>query len=108
MPENRYLKALGFDAPEDRVSTELSPQGALKWAVSKAPAVLGAMLAKKAYDWAVKKWPNHKRGAEFVGSFAVLIIGYGLAVGASKYLRDSSRMVDRITDGMMGHVGIRF
>jgi len=101
----RYTKALGIDRSDTTSNAELSPQGALTWAVSKSPAVLGGFLAQWAYDWGIKKWPKHPRGAEFVGGVTTVIVAYGLQVAVTKYSPQHGRMVDRLTDGMMGKVG---
>jgi hypothetical protein len=107
MAENRYLAAMGFNTPESRPQTELSVRGFVGFSASKAPAIAGAFLARKTWDYAKKKWPDHKRGVKFVGSVFTFICAYALHVAAGKVdaLRSQARLIDRVTDGMCGLIG---
>jgi hypothetical protein len=97
----RYSKSLGMD-PEHKVSATFSLTGAAEWAVSKAPALLGGKLADWVFNQANLKFPNYKRGVDFVGCVGVIGAGYGLHVAVSKFSPENSRMADKITDGMVG------
>lgn len=97
----RYTKALGMDG-ENKVGAVLSVTGAAEWAVSKAPALLGGQIADWVFKEANIKFPNYKRGVDFVGCVAVVGAGYGLHVAISKFSAANSRMADKITDGMVG------
>jgi hypothetical protein len=97
----RYDAALGFGSGE-KVQTGLSVGGFTTWAVSKTPAVVGGLVAQWVYDWANKRWPNNKRGPQFVGGIGIVVAAYGLAVAASKWASTSSGAVDKMTDGMLG------
>ncbi len=97
----RYDKALGIGSAVE-VKTPLSVAGATDWAVSKAPALVGGTIAQWVYDKAVEKWPKHPRGADFVGGVAVVVSAYGFQVAMGKFMKDSSHLADKITDGMIG------
>lgn len=97
----RYDSALGI-GPAVQVKTALSVTGATEWAVGKAPALVGGTMAQWVYDWAIKKWPKHPRGADFVGGLAVVVAAYGFQVGMAKFMKDSTHLADKITDGMIG------
>lgn len=97
----RYDRALGIGTAVE-VKTALSVAGATEWAVSKAPALLGGTLAQWVQDWANAKWPKHPRGADFVGGLAVVVAAYGLQVGLGRFMKESTHLADKITDGMIG------
>jgi len=99
----RYVKALGLES-DHRVKTDLSPEGALTWGVSKAPALAGGLWADWVYAWANKKWPNYKRGSEFLGSVAVVVGAYAMQVLATRYQQSASHLTEKMTDGMIGRV----
>lgn len=101
--KGRYVRALGLDS-DHRVRTDLTPEGALTWGVSKTPAVAGGLFADWVYEWAAKKWPNSKRGPEFVGGVCVVVGAYGLSVLATRYQPTASHLVEKMTDGMIGRI----
>jgi len=103
MATGKYDEVLGLTASQ-KVPVSLSVSGVTQWAVSKAPAMMGGQFADWVYDWANKKWPNYKRGAQFVGGVAVVVAGYGLQLAATKYQANLTRMADKVTDGMVGRV----
>lgn len=103
MPIGKYDEALGLTASQ-KVPVSLTVQGVTQWAVSKAPAMLGGQFADWVYDWANKKWPDYKRGAQFVGGVAVMVSAFGLQLVATKYQANLTRMADKMTDGMVGRV----
>lgn len=104
MPDKgRYLKALGLES-DHQVRTILSPEGALEWGASKAPAVAGGLWADWVYEWANKRWPESKRGPEFIGGVCVVVGAYALSVLTTRYQANASHLVEKLTDGMIGRI----
>lgn len=101
---SKYSNALGINqTPVQRV--RLDPGSMAEWAVSKVPAALGGHLGVWAYEWAIKKWPSHPRGAEFVGSMGVIVAAFGLELAAQKWAPEYARLAEKVTDGMIGRAG---
>lgn len=97
----KYDQALGLDEPKG-VKVDVSVGGVTNWLASKAPAVLGGHMGQWVIEWALKRWPNHKRGAQFVGGVSVLVAGFGIEVLVGKSSPSNGRLFDKITDGMVG------
>jgi hypothetical protein len=97
----RYDTALGLDETKG-VKVDVSVGGVTQWLASKGPAVLGGHAGQWVVEWALKRWPNHPRGAAFVGGVAVLVAGFGLEVLVAKSSPSNGRLFDKITDGMVG------
>lgn len=96
----KYSAALGIGQQAKRPSLTVS--GATEWAIGKLPAVVGGHIGQWAYNWAVKKWPNHKRGAEFVGSLGVLLGAFGLELAIGRWMPEYAATAAKLTDGMIG------
>lgn len=101
---SKYSEALGINqAPVQRLRME--PGSVAQWAASKAPAVVGGHLGQWCFEWAIKKWPKHPRGAEFVGSMGVIVGAFGLELAAQKWANEYARLAEKVTDGMIGRAG---
>jgi hypothetical protein len=103
----KYDGALGLvrlAAPESAKVT-ISPGGIARWAASKTPAILGGSLADFAHDWGVQRWPNSPRGVDFVGGAFVTVLAFAAQTAGGKFLPGSERLIDKMTDGMMGRIG---
>lgn len=101
----KYSQALGISS-DHRVQTTLSLTGVGQWAVSKTPAVLGGYIADWAYTKAVEKFfkPGSKWVAETIGTVGAVIAAFGLQLAGSRFLPDSTHMLDKVTDGMCGRM----
>lgn len=101
---SKYTKALGFYTGKEVVPKPLSAEGAIGWIASKAPAVLGGHVADWVTEWAINRWPTNTRGPKFVGGVATVVAAFGLSALTAEAGANHARLMDKLTDGMMGRV----